>query len=186
MRTALRELWVLAVPHRALLLASLLLIALNRAAAVVLPGTTKFLIDGVIGQHKTKLLLPLVGAVVAATAVQGITSFVLTQSLSKTAQRLIAELRIKVHAHVARLPVAYYDCNATGGLTARVMNDVEGIRTLLGTGLISFIGGILTSVVALFVLFSISLFLTAVTLPILLRIGLRDLEEFRNLASAIS
>ena len=111
---ALAEVWSLARPHRRLLWMSLALIAINRAAGLVLPGSTKFLIDGVIGKHLTDLLLPLVGAVVVATAVQGVTSFVLTQSLSKTAQRLIAELRTKVHAHVSRLPIAYYDATAPG------------------------------------------------------------------------
>ena len=114
---ALPELWPLVKPHRGLLSTSLVLIIVNRVTGLVLPGSTKFLIDGVIQQHRTHLLLPLIGAVVIATAIQGLTSFVLIQSLSKAAQRLIAELRTKVHAHVSRLPIAYYDANNTGALT---------------------------------------------------------------------
>ena len=86
---------------------------------------------------------------VIAAVIQGVTSFVLTQSLSKAAQRLIGELRTRVHAHVSRLPMAYYDANNTGALIARVMNDVEGVRTILGSGLIEFVGGLLTSIIAL-------------------------------------
>ena len=157
---------------------SLGLIVINRAAGLVLPGSTKFLIDGVIAQQRTQWLLPLVGAVVIASVVQGVTSFVLTQSLSKTAQRLIAELRGKVHAHVARLPIAYYDANSTGALTARVMNDVEGIRIVLGSGLIQFVGGLLTSGIALVVLFYISPVLTAVALPVLAGLGFAMWRSF--------
>ena len=157
---------------------SLALIAINRAAGLVVPGSTKFLIDGVIGKHLADLLLPLVGAVVVATVVQGVTSFVLTQSLSKTAQRLIAELRTKVHAHVVRLPIAYYDANNTGALTSRVMNDVEGIRIVLGSGLIQFVGGLLTSAIAAVVLFFISPVLTAVALPILAGLGFAIWRSF--------
>ena len=85
------------------------------------------------------------GAVFAATIIQGITSFSLTQLLSKEGQRLIAELRRKVQEHVGRLPVAYYDANKTGALVSRIMNDVEGVRNLIGTGLVEFVGGIMTS-----------------------------------------
>ena len=81
----------------------------------------------------------------AATLIQGITSFTLTQLLSKAAQRLIAELRRKVQAHIGRLPVSYYDANKTGTLVSRIMSDVEGIRNLIGTGLVEFVGGVLTA-----------------------------------------
>ena len=97
---ALPELWILARPHRGLLSASLLLIAVNRVAGLALPASTKFLIDGVIAKRRTDLLLPLIGVVIIATAIQGGTSFVLTQSLSKAAQRLIGALRTRVQTHV--------------------------------------------------------------------------------------
>jgi subfamily B ATP-binding cassette protein MsbA len=102
----------------------------------------------------------------------------LTQSLSKAAQRLIAELRAKVHAHVIRLPIGYYDANHTGPLVTRIMNDVEGVRTIFGTGLIEFVGGLLTSVIALGVLLRISLVLTAIALPILAGLGFALWKSF--------
>ena len=83
--------------------------------------------------------------VLAATALQGITSFALTQLLSKAGQRAIAELRRKVQAHIGSLPVAYYDANSTGALVSRIMTDVEGVRNLIGTGLVEFAGGLLTA-----------------------------------------
>lgn len=180
-RAALRVLWSMARPHHRLLWTSLALIVVNRIAGLVLPGSTKFLIDGVIGRNLTGLLLPLVSAVVLAACVQGVTTFVLVQSLSKAAQSFISELRTRVHAHVVRLPIAYFDNNSTGTLTARVMNDVEGIRVLLGSGLIQFVGGILTSVIALIALVFISPVLTAVALPILLILAFAIARSFKIL-----
>ena len=153
---ALPDIWELVEPRKGLLGLGLALMAVNRVAGLVLPASTKWLIDDVIGKRHLQLLLPLVGVVAAATLVQGITSFALTQSLSMAAQRLIAELRRKVQAHVSHLPVAYYDANKTGTLVSRIMQDVEGVRNLLGTGLIEFIGGLLTSLIALVVLLRIS------------------------------
>jgi ABC-type multidrug transport system fused ATPase/permease subunit len=177
----MREVAILARSHRVLLSISLVLIAVNRVSGLVLPAATKFLIDGVITQHRTQLLLPLVGAVVLAAAIQGCSSFVLTQSLSKAAQRLIGELRVRVRAHVSRLPVAYYDANNTGALVARVMNDVEGVRTILGTGLIEFVGGLLTSLIALVVLLRISPVLSAVAFPLLTGLGYALWKSFEIL-----
>jgi ABC-type multidrug transport system fused ATPase/permease subunit len=122
----------------------------------------------VIGKKQTHLLAPLVGLVLLATLVQGVTSYALTQSLSKAAQRMIAELRRKVQEHVGRLPVAYYDANKAGALVSRIMNDVEGVRNLIGTGLVEFLGGLLTSVVALVVLLRISALMTGVALGLML------------------
>jgi ABC-type multidrug transport system fused ATPase/permease subunit len=178
LRAALPELWILLRAHRGSLFASLVLIAINRMAGLVLPGSTKFLIDGVIAQHRAQLLFPLIAGVIIAAAIQSITSFALTQSLSKAAQRLIAELRAKVQAHISRLSVAYYDTNNTGALTARVMNDVEGIRTIFGTGLIEFVGGSLTAMIALIVLLYISPVLTAVAVPVLIVLGLALWKSF--------
>ena len=128
--------------------------AVNRVAGLVLPVSTKFLIDDVIGKRQLQLLRPWSAAVLAATLVQGVTSFTLTQILSKAAQRLIAEMRLKVQSHVGRLPVTYYDANKTGQLVSRIMTDVEGIRNLIGTGLVEFLGGLLTAVLALVVMLS--------------------------------
>jgi ABC-type multidrug transport system fused ATPase/permease subunit len=138
--------------------------ALNRGAGLVLPGSTKFLIDDVIGHRRTDLLLPLVGAVIAATLVQGVTSFALTQLLSKAAQRLIAEMRVRVQSHIGRLPVSYYDAHKTGQLVSRIMSDVEGVRNLIGTGLVEFLGGLLTAVLAVAIMMRLSPLMTLVTL----------------------
>ena len=103
------------------------------------PLSTRFLVDDIIGQHHIEKLTPLVLAVLGATVVQGSTSFTLTQLLSKAGQRLIAELRQRVQAHVGRLPISYYDANKTGALVSRIMSDVEGVRNLVGTGLVEFL-----------------------------------------------
>ncbi len=168
----LPDIWEFIAPRRGLLGVGFVLMVINRAAGLVLPASSKFLIDNVITKHQIHLLLPLVSAVVAATALQGITDFSLTQLLSKEAQRLIAELRRKVQGHVGRLPVAYYDANKTGTLVARIMSDVEGVRNLIGTGLVQFVGGLMTAAFALVVLLKISAFMTLVAAVILVGFGL--------------
>jgi ABC-type multidrug transport system fused ATPase/permease subunit len=164
LRTILPDIWELVRPRRYLLLLGLALMAINRVSALVLPASTKWLIDDVIGKRHTQLLVPLVAAVGVATLIQGATSFALTQSLSKAAQRLIADLRRKVQAHVGHLPVAYYDSTKTGTLVSRIMQDVEGVRNLIGTGLVEFVGGLLTSAIALVVLFRISAKMTGLAM----------------------
>src|SRR6202790_1756363 len=148
--------WELVRPRRGLLAVGFVLMAINRVASLVLPYSTRYLIDSVIIKHKIQLLRPLVLGGLLATVIQGITSFSLTQLLSKAAQRLIAELRQKVQAHIGRLPVTYYDSNKSGTMVSRIMSDVEGIRNLIGTGLVEFVGGLLTAAIALTVLFRIS------------------------------
>ncbi len=140
----------------------------NRVSGLVLPASTKYLVDDVVGKKQIHLLLPLVLTVLAATAIQGVTSFSLTQLLSKAAQRLIAELRRNVQAHVGRLSVTYFDVNKSGTVVARIMSDVEGIRNLIGTGLVDFAGGLLTALISLFILLSISVKMTAVALVLTL------------------
>ncbi|MBZ5600695.1 MAG: ABC transporter ATP-binding protein/permease [Acidobacteriia bacterium] len=151
------------LPRRRLLFASFLLMAINRLSGLVLPYSTKFMIDDVIGKRHTQYLTPMVLAIVAATMIQGVTSFSLTQLLSKTGQRLIAELRRKVQRHVGLLPVTYYDANKSGVLVSRIMTDVEGVRNLIGTGLVEFCGGLMTAMIALVVLLRISPLMTALT-----------------------
>jgi subfamily B ATP-binding cassette protein MsbA len=163
MRALLPHLWALVHPRRWLLLAGLGLMAVNRVAGLVLPASTKYLVDDVLGKGRRDLLVPLVSAVVGATLVQGLTSFALTQLLSKAAQRLIADMRKQVQAHVGRLPVAYYDVNKTGALVSRIMTDVEGVRNLIGTGLVEFTGGLLTAVLALVLMLRTSAIMTLVT-----------------------
>src|SRR5271170_6528861 len=143
-------------PRRWLLALGFVLMLINRVAALVLPYSSRFLIDTVINKHHMEKLQPLVLVVLAATLVQGVTSFSLTQSLSKAAQRLIAELRQQVQVHISRLPVAFYDVNKTGSLVSRIMSDVEGVRNLLGTGLVDFVGGVVTASIALVLLFRTS------------------------------
>jgi ABC-type multidrug transport system fused ATPase/permease subunit len=160
--------WELVRPRRGLLALGLGLMIINRVSGLVLPYSTKFLIDSVIVKRHLQLLKPLILLVLAATVVQGITSFSLTQLLSKAAQRLIAELRQRVQAHVGRLPVTFYDSTKTGTLVSRIMTDVEGVRNLIGTGLVEFAGGLLTSAIALVVLFRISALMTLLAFGFLL------------------
>jgi len=109
-----------------------------------------------------------VGAVVLATVVQGVTSYTLTQLLSKSGQKLIAELRMQVQVHVGRLPVRFYDENRTGTLVARIMSDVEGVRNIIGTGIVDFVGGVLTALFAFVYLMKQSVPMTLVTFTIML------------------
>src|SRR5205085_11941216 len=143
-------------PRRKLFIIGFFLMVIGRLCGLVLPASTRFLIDDVLGKHHLYLLNPIILAVLGATAIQAVTSFTLTQLLSKAAQRLIAELRRKVQAHVGRLPIAYFDSNKTGTLVSRIMTDVEGIRYLLATGLVEFVGGLLTALFSLIILFRIS------------------------------
>ena len=164
LRSALPLLKELVRPRRKLLALGFFLMLINRGAGLVLPASTRYLVDNVITAHQTWLLQPLVLAVLGATIIQGVTSFTLTQLLSKEGQRLIAELRRKVQEHVGRLPVGYYDANKAGVLVSRIMTDVEGVRNLVGTGLVEFVGGILTAIFALIFLLRISALLTGVAL----------------------
>jgi ABC-type multidrug transport system fused ATPase/permease subunit len=168
----LRELWPdireMMRPRRGILAVGFVLMVIGRVCGLVLPASTKYLVDDIIGKKQLYLLRPLVLAVVAATIIQGITSFANTQLISKAAQRLIAEMRRKVQAHIGRLPVAYYDSNKSGTLVARIMSDVDGIRNLLGTGLIEFVGGLLTAVLVLGFLLRISPLLTGIALVIVI------------------
>jgi subfamily B ATP-binding cassette protein MsbA len=150
-------------PRRRVLALGFVLMIINRLSGLVLPVSTKFLIDNVIGQRQAELLGYLVLGILAATLVQGTTSFALTQLLSKAGQSLIAELRQKVQRHIGLLPVSYYDANKSGTLVARIMTDVEGVRNLIGTGLVDFAGGLMTAAISLIVLLSISPVMTAVT-----------------------
>ncbi len=168
LREVLPAVWALMRPRRKLLALGLGLMIINRVAGLVLPYSSKFLIDTVINKHRMDRLEPLVLLVLGATVVQGITSFSLTQSLSKAAQRLITELRQQVQVHISRLPVSFYDANKTGSLVSRIMSDVEGVRNLLGTGLVDFVGGLVTSGIALVLLLRTSVQLTLIAVGSLL------------------
>src|SRR5260370_40431464 len=148
----LPEVWALLRPRRGLLALGMMLMAINRISGLALPYSTKYLIDNVMIHRQTNLLLPLVGGVLFATLLQGVTSSTSSQTLSKAAQRMITELRRNVQEHVGRLPAAYYDANKTGALVSRIMSDVEGVRNLIGTGLGEFLGGLLTAAGGLYFL----------------------------------
>ncbi|MDE3063818.1 MAG: ABC transporter ATP-binding protein, partial [Acidobacteriota bacterium] len=153
-KISMKKLWpqvlALVAPRKGLLVAGILLMAINRVAGLVLPYTAKPLLDNVLSPlHPRPDLLPkIIALVFSAMVVQALTSFSLTQLLSKAGQRLIAEMRRQVQKHVGLLSVAYYDENRTGTLVARIMSDVEGVRNLVGTGLVEFVGGMLTAVLA--------------------------------------
>jgi subfamily B ATP-binding cassette protein MsbA len=157
------------------------LMLINRVAGLVLPFTSKFLVDDVITQHKTNLLMPLAAFAVVMTVIQGGTSFALSQVVSIAAQRAITEMRKRVQAHVLRLPVSYFDSTKTGVLISRVMTDAEGVRNLVGTGLIQLVGSVLTAVMSLGVLFYVNWKLTSATLVLLAVFGLMMTIAFNRL-----
>jgi subfamily B ATP-binding cassette protein MsbA len=146
----------------------LVLMLASRLAGLVLPASSKWLVDEIIGKQRTELLAPLALAVGAATLVQAVTGFALSQVLGVAAQRAITEMRKRVQQHVARLPVSYFDSTKTGVLISRIMTDAEGIRNLVGTGLVQLTGGLVTATIALGVLFWLNWRLTAFTLTVLL------------------
>jgi len=156
------QIWGLVKPRMGLLIGGLGLMVINRVAGLVLPYTSKSLLDKVLStQHPLPDLLPkIIALVFSAMVVQAITSFSLTQLLSKAGQRLIAEMRRQVQRHVGLLSVAYYDENRTGTLVARIMTDVEGVRNLVGTGLVEFVGGLLTAVLSFLYLLHLSVQVT--------------------------
>ena len=176
-----RDLQDLIWPRRNLFIAGLVLTFINRAASLVLPGSTKYLIDDVVQKHRQDLLVPIAGAVAVAILIQAVTSYTLIQLLSTSAQRLIAEMRIRVQEHIGRLPVRYYDANKTGALVSRIMSDVEGVRNLIGTGLVDFIGGVFTAVIAFVLLLRISSTLTFLALGFLLVFGVILRKAFKSI-----
>jgi ABC-type multidrug transport system fused ATPase/permease subunit len=154
--------------RRGRLAVGLLLMVISRLAGLVLPASSKYLIDEVVGKRHAELLVPLALAVMAATLVQAATSFGLSQLLGVAAHRVITDLRRRVHQHVLRLPVAYFDTVKSGELVSRVLNDAEGIRNLVGTGLVQLFGSIVTAIAALGVLLWLNWKLTVATLAVML------------------
>jgi len=174
-RFKLSEAWdearVLVWAHRGRLGLGLAIMLVNRVVGLVLPATSKFLVDDVIGKQRADLLPLLALAAAGATIVQAITSFALSQLLSVAAQRAITEMRKSVNDHVMRLPVRYFDTTQTGQLISRIMNDAEGIRNLIGTGLVQLVGGFVEGGLALGVLFWLNWHLTTITLGVLAVFG---------------
>jgi subfamily B ATP-binding cassette protein MsbA len=153
--------------RRGRLAIGLLLMVVSRLAGLVLPASSKYLIDEVVGRRNAELLVPLALAVTAATLVQAATAFGLSQLLGIAAHRAITELRRQVHSHVLRLPLSYFDTTKSGELVSRVLNDAEGIRNLVGTGLVQLFGSIVTAIAALGVLLWLSWQLTFATLGVM-------------------
>ncbi len=167
--------------HRYRLALGLFLMIINRLVGMVLPTTSKYLIDDVVLQRKGELLVPLALAAGAATIVQAVTSFSLSQILGVAAQRAITEMRKSVQEHVERLPVRYFDSTQTGVLISRIMSDAEGIRNLVGSGLVQLVGGLLTAALALAVLFYLNWQLTSVIILALAAFGAAMATAFKKL-----
>ena len=164
---AWREARELVWMHRRRLALGLSLMLISRFAGMVLPFAPQWLIDEVIGNQRVDLLTPIALAVVGATAVQAVTSFALSQILGVAAQRAITDMRKRVQAHVMRLPVRYFDSTQTGVLISRIMSDAEGIRNLVGSGLVQLVGGFVSAALGLGFLMWLNWHLTVITIVVL-------------------
>ena len=171
-------------PRRKLISLGLFLILLNRLSGLVLPASTKYLIDEVLGQGQIDLLFKLLGLLAFAIAIQAGTAFLLTMLLSVEAQHLIANLRAQVQKHVLQLPIRTFDDTKTGELVSRIMDDVEGVRNLVGTGLVQLVGGTITAVVAFVFLVRIDLVMTLLALVPLALFGFVATRAFQTLRPA--
>ena len=178
---ALEEFRRLVWPRRGLLALGLGLVVINRSFGLVLPASTKYLVDAVIDAGNTEILVPLVTVVGLAVLVQAVTSYVLTILLSTSAQHLIADMRIEIQEHVGRLPIRYFDSTKAGALVSRVMTDVEGVRNLVGTGLVQFIGGIVTAMIVFVLLMNSNATLTLMALGFMAVFGLILRRAFRTI-----
>ena len=167
--------------HRYRLALGMSLMIVNRLVGLVLPATSKYLIDDVVLKHRSELLTPLALAAGGATVIQAISSFSLSQVLGVAAQRAITEMRKNVQEHVERLPIRYFDSTQTGILISRIMTDAEGIRNLVGTGLVQLIGGLVTALLALCVLFYLNWRLTSAIMIALGAFGSAMTIAFRKL-----
>jgi ABC-type multidrug transport system fused ATPase/permease subunit len=166
-----REARELVWAHRSRLGLGFLLMIVNRLVGLVLPASSKWLIDEVVGKSRADLLIPIALVAGAATAVQGATAFALSLVLGVAAQRSITDMRLAVQRHVERLPVRYFDSTKTGVLISRIMSDAEGIRNLVGNGIVQLVGSLLTAVIGLGVLFWLNWRLTTITLVLLAIFG---------------
>ena len=178
---AWREARELVWAHRRRLLIGLTLMLISRLAGLVLPASSKYLIDDVVNGGRTDLLMPIALAAGAATLVQAVTSFGLAQILGVAAQRAITDMRKRVQAHVMHLPVRYFDSTQTGVLISRIMSDAEGIRNLVGTGLVQLVGGFVTAALGIGILFWLNWHLTVITILVLLAFGGGMAYAFRTL-----
>ncbi|TXN38099.1 ABC transporter ATP-binding protein [Flagellimonas hymeniacidonis] len=166
-------------PKRTIVFVGLLLIAISKAASFVTPIASRYLIDDVIVKKDINMLKYLVAGVMLAIFVQAVTSFLLTRILSVQAQYLISELRAQVQKKVLSLPIRFFDNTKSGALVSRIMSDVEGVRNLIGTGLVQLVGGIITAVVSLILLLDISVFMTLFTFIPLIIFSIIALKAFK-------
>ncbi len=171
-------------PRRKLIGVGLILIVFNRLSGLVLPISTSYLVDEVLGQGELDLLRWLLGALVVAVIIQAATAYLLALLLSVEAQRLIAQLRSQVQRHVLTLPVRFFDSVKTGELVSRIMNDVEGVRNLVGTGLVQLVGGTITAIVAFAYLARVNWVMTLLVLVPLGLFALVSTRAFQTLRPA--
>lgn len=165
-------------PRRKLVLIGLILIIISRLAGLVIPLATKYLMDDVIVLGDSEMLKTILLYVVIAIIVQAITSFALTQLLSVEAQHLIAQLRVKIQQHIIKLPISFFDNQKSGALVSRIMSDVEGVRNLVGTGLVQLFGGTLTAIISLVLLIRINAMMTLYILVPIAIFGMISMKAF--------
>jgi ATP-binding cassette, subfamily B, putative efflux pump len=166
------------LPRKKILFIGLILIVINRLSGLVLPGASKYLLDSVILNADYDLLKILLVAVLSAVAFQAITSFALVRLLSVEAHHLISLLRTQVQKQILFLPVRFFDNSKSGALVSRIMSDAEGVRNLVGTGLVQLFGGVLTSIIALIILIKINLIMTLIAIVPLVLFGLISMKAF--------
>lgn len=151
-------------PRRKIISFGLLLIVISRLASLYIPYSSQILLDNIVPNKDVDGLLLLIGTVVLAITIQAITSFALTKILSVEAQNLISQLRVQVQRKILSLPVSYFDNNKSGALVSRIMTDVEGVRNIIGTGLVQLVGGTITAIISLILLIRINPIMTFSTL----------------------
>jgi subfamily B ATP-binding cassette protein MsbA len=181
LKVGLRESWVLIKAHRKPLAVGFVLMIIGRIAALVLPASSKYVIDTVLIEGRSELLVPIALAAAAATLVQAATGFGLAKVVSITAQRAIRDMRTTVQRHVIRLPVPFFDSTKSGALISRIMNDPEGIRNLVGTGLVQMVGGVITAALSMGVLLWLNWKLTIGAVTLLLLFAVAMAQAFRML-----
>ena len=181
LKVGLRESWTLIKAHRKPLTIGFVLMIIGRLAALVLPASSKYVIDTVLIEGRAELLVPIALAAAAATLVQATTGFGLAKVVSITAQRAIRDMRTTVQTHVIRLPVPFFDSTKSGALISRIMNDPEGIRNLVGTGLVQMVGGLITAALSMGVLLWLNWKLTIGAVALLLLFAVAMAEAFKRL-----
>ena len=176
-RQARRLIW----SYRKTLSVGFVLMFVNRVSGFLLPGTSKWLIDEVIGNDRMELLMPLAWIAIGATVIQGGTSYLLSNVISITAQKAIMDISRQIHEHLIHLPVRFFEKHKSGELISRIMNDPQGIRNLMGTGIIMLVGGVVTAIIALIILFVLYWQLTLIICMILAIFGGFMAYAFRSL-----